>query len=138
MSWHAETRNAFRDHRNGTIAFIAVLAIGTSASAAIEPTDGEEPGNTVRCAVIGGMTDTGFWEAITDRFTEEAGVKTVVVATGPKHAIAPVFQRGEADLITMHASDTIINLVADGFGVDPEPWLRNDLLLCQLALKTSQ
>ena len=29
----------------------------------------------------------------------------------------------------MHASDTILNLVADGYGVDPQPWARNDLLI---------
>ncbi len=29
----------------------------------------------------------------------------------------------------MHASDTIINLVADGYALDPQPWMRNDLIL---------
>jgi tungstate transport system substrate-binding protein len=29
----------------------------------------------------------------------------------------------------MHASDTIINLVADGYAVDPQPWLKNDLVI---------
>jgi tungstate transport system substrate-binding protein len=75
------------------------------------------------------MSDTGFWPALAERFERESGIRARVVATGPKHAIAAPFRRGEADLITMHASDTIINLVADGHGVDPQPWTRNDLLL---------
>lgn len=29
----------------------------------------------------------------------------------------------------MHASDTILNLLADGHAVDPQPWARSDLLL---------
>ena len=29
----------------------------------------------------------------------------------------------------MHASDTIVNLVADGYAVDPQPWLKNDLVI---------
>jgi tungstate transport system substrate-binding protein len=29
----------------------------------------------------------------------------------------------------MHASDTIINLVADGYACDPQPWLKNDLVI---------
>lgn len=83
----------------------------------------------IRCAVIGGMTDTGFWQAISERFTRETGIKVEIVATGPKHVIAKPFRQGEVDLVTMHACDTIINLVADGYGVDPQPWARNDLLL---------
>jgi tungstate transport system substrate-binding protein len=83
----------------------------------------------VRCAVIGGMTDTGFWDEIAERFEKATGIRSEVVITGPKHVIAPVYRRGEADLITMHASDTIINIVADGLAVDPQPWARNDLLL---------
>lgn len=75
------------------------------------------------------MTDTGFWQALSERFTKETGLTIELVATGPKYVIAPVFQQGQADLITMHASDTIINLVADGYGADPQPWSRNDLLL---------
>jgi tungstate transport system substrate-binding protein len=29
----------------------------------------------------------------------------------------------------MHASDTIINLVADGYAMNPQPWMKNDLLI---------
>ncbi|MFZ5830786.1 MAG: substrate-binding domain-containing protein [Planctomycetota bacterium] len=87
--------------------------------------------NTIRVAIIGGMTDTGFWDAVVKRFQEGPGrgFQVEVVATGPKHVIGPVFARGEADLITMHASDTIINLVADGHATDPQPWLKNDLVI---------
>ncbi len=84
---------------------------------------------TIRCAVIGGMTDTGLWQAVVERFEKKTGIKTDVVVTGPKHEIAEPFRRHDADLITMHASDSIINLVADGYGVDPQPWARNDLLI---------
>jgi tungstate transport system substrate-binding protein len=75
------------------------------------------------------MGDTGLWSAVADRFQKHTGHQVEIVAQGPKHVIAPVFIRGEADLISMHASDTIINLVADGYGVDPQPWARNDLVL---------
>jgi tungstate transport system substrate-binding protein len=92
-------------------------------------TDADRAGSIVRCAVIGGMTDTGFWQVAAERFQKATGIQVDVVATGPKHEIAGPFRRGEADLITMHASDTIINLVADGYGMNPQPWARNDLLL---------
>ena len=99
---------------------------------ATEPGEGSTPDRgaiSVRCAVIGGMTDTGFWQAVSNRFQAATGIQVELVAEGPKHEIAPAFERGEADLITMHACDTIINLVADGCGVNPQPWARNDLLL---------
>jgi tungstate transport system substrate-binding protein len=88
-----------------------------------------EPKQTIRCAVIGGMTDTGLWAGIAKRFEEQTGHKLEVVADGNKRVIAPVFKAGNIDVLTMHASDTIINLVADGYGEDPQPWAKNDLLL---------
>ncbi len=96
-------------------------------SAAPEKDAADSP--VIRCAVIGGMTDTGLWDAVAERFTKATGIRTEMVVTGPKHVIAPVFRRGEADLITMHSSDTMINIVADGLAVDPQPWARNDLLI---------
>ena len=83
----------------------------------------------MRVAVIGGMVETDFWEAVSRRFEEATGRKVEVVASGPKREIAEPFQEGKADLITMHASDTIINLVADGYAVNPQPWLKNDLVI---------
>ena len=112
----------------GAILFQVVLVVPSGATEAPAQSPGEGS-VVVRCAVIGGMTDTGFWQALSERFTKETGLPIDVVATGPKYVIAPVFAQGKADLITMHASDTIINLVADGYGADPQPWARNDLLL---------
>jgi tungstate transport system substrate-binding protein len=102
---------------------VAGAALMSCASArAAEP-------QTVRVAVIGGMVETGFWYAVAERFEQATGHKVEVVASGPKRAIAVPFQEGKADLITMHASDTIINLVADGYAINPQPWLKNDLVL---------
>ncbi len=77
------------------------------------------------------MVETGFWQALAERFQQATGnrYKIEVVAMGPKHIIADAFRKGRADLITMHACDTIINLVADGYAVDPQPWLKNDLII---------
>ena len=83
---------------------------------------------TVRCAVIGGLMETGFFPELAKRFETATGHRVVVVTKGNKHEIEGAFTAGEADLITMHASDTIINFVADGLGVDPQPWARNDLV----------
>lgn len=86
-------------------------------------------GQTVKVAVIGGMTDTGFWQSLAGRFEKQTGCRVEVAATGPKGVIADAFRDGEADLITMHSSDTIVHLVADGYAEDPQPWLKNELVI---------
>jgi tungstate transport system substrate-binding protein len=104
-----------------------LLAVGAGLTSCASICAAES--TTVRVAVIGGMVETGFWQAVSERFHEATGHKVEVVASGPKRAIAVPFQEGKADLITMHASDAIINLVADGYAVNPQPWLKNDLLI---------
>ncbi|MDB5325201.1 MAG: tungstate transporter permease, partial [Phycisphaerales bacterium] len=86
-------------------------------------------GPVVRCAVINGMNITGFWKAVTDRFTAETGIRVLTVTFGEKATIDGSFRKGGIDLLTMHACDKIINLVADGLAQDPQPWARNDLIL---------
>lgn len=87
------------------------------------------PAETVRCAVIGGMMDTGLWDAIAERFHKETGDAIEVVASGPKDGIDGVFRTGKIDLITLHGSDTATNLVADGWAMEMTPWARNDMVI---------
>lgn len=84
---------------------------------------------TLRCAVIGGVADTGLWQELGKKFEAKSGNKLEIVARGPKHDLALDFIDMKAHLIAMHSSDTIINLVADGHAVNPQPWARNDFLL---------
>ncbi len=100
-----------------------VLLISASASAA------DNSPQTVRCAVIGGLIETDFWPDVAARFEQASGHKEELVASGPKHRVVAAFAEWHADLITMHASDAIINLVADGHGENPQPWARNDMVL---------
>jgi len=93
------------------------------------PTTSPSTRPTIRCAVIGGMFFSGFWQALSARYEAESGVHVEMVAAGPKDDIRKVFLGGGVDVITMHASDTMVNLVADGYAVDPQPWLRNDLIV---------
>ena len=86
-------------------------------------------GPSVRVAVIGGMTFTGFWNDLAARYEQDRGVHVQLIATGEKNDIAAAFRKGGVDVVTMHASDTVINLVADGYAMDPQPWMRNDLII---------
>lgn len=84
---------------------------------------------TIEVAVIGGMIETGFWQALAERYERTSGNKVHVAATGPKPQVIAAFRKGNIELITVHASDAMINLVADGLARDPEPWARNDLVI---------
>src|SRR5262245_1245500 len=65
----------------------------------------------VHCAAVGGLNEIDFWPQLADRFQRATGHRLEFVATGPKHAISAAFTSGEADVILMHNSDTIMNLV---------------------------
>jgi tungstate transport system substrate-binding protein len=110
-----------------TLALLALVLAGcrrgTTASAS--PPDAGTP-EVVRCAVIGGMVTSGLWSALSARYEAETGSKVELTVSGNRHMIIDPVRRGDVDLITMHASDDIVNLVADGYATDAQPWARND------------
>jgi tungstate transport system substrate-binding protein len=87
------------------------------------------PPQTIRVAVIGGMLESGFWPEIAGRYERMTGNKVELAASGPKPVVTEAFRKGGIDLITFHSSDAFANLVADGLAVDPQPWVRNDLVI---------
>ena len=90
----------------------------------------ERDPRVVRAVVIGGMTrEVALWSAITQKFEEKTGYRVELVDTGTVEVIAERFTAGEADLLTMHSSDTTTNLVADGYGVNMRPWTHNELVI---------
>jgi tungstate transport system substrate-binding protein len=82
---------------------------------------------TLRVAVVGGMMETGFWPEIAARYERTSGDKIELAATGPKPQVVAAFTKGGID--TVHASDAMVNLVADGLARDPQPWVRNDMVI---------
>jgi tungstate transport system substrate-binding protein len=85
-----------------------------------------EPLPAVRCAIIGGMTKTGMWPELARRFTEATSIPSEVIVTGSRDVIAPAMREGKVDFITMHASETMTALVADGYAAEPRAWVEND------------
>jgi tungstate transport system substrate-binding protein len=83
----------------------------------------------IRVAVVGGMIDTGFWPALAARYERLTGHTVELAATGPKPVVVAAFRKGGVDLITVHASDAMVNLVAEGLAKDPQPWVMNDLVI---------
>jgi len=115
--------------RRARLAALAVVAaaIGCSCKGASEAPATPAP-QTIRVAVVGGMIETGLWAAVAERYERLTGHKVELAASGPKPEVVAAFRRGGIDLITVHASDAMVNLVADGLARDPQPWVRNDLV----------
>ncbi|MBX3154938.1 MAG: substrate-binding domain-containing protein [Deltaproteobacteria bacterium] len=109
------------------------LAVAALVCACACARGGDEPARpapaTIRVAIVGGMSDTGFWPALQQRYEALTGHTIEVAASGPKKLVVAAFRKGGIDLIAVHASDAMINLVADGLAVNPQPWLRNDLVI---------
>ena len=82
----------------------------------------EEP---LRVAIIGGMVTSGMWERVAEAFEKKYAIATEVVVSGNKQELDSYVREHQVDFITMHSSDTISNLVADGLFEGLTPWTRN-------------
>ncbi len=83
----------------------------------------------LRVAVIGGMTMSGMWQDVSKAFEEAYNIPVEVVVSGPKHELDAYSRAHKIDLITMHSSDTIVDLAADGIVENLTPWARNSQML---------
>ncbi len=79
----------------------------------------------LKVAVIGGIVASGMWDKIADAFEKRYGIKTEIAVSGNKKILDAYVRKNSVDLVTMHSSDTISNLVADGLFEDLIPWVRN-------------
>jgi tungstate transport system substrate-binding protein len=126
------------------VAIARAIAVGAAVAAALAACHGRDDaapassaappaapptGQVIKVAVIGGMLETGFWQALSERYQAARGNQIQVVSSGPKPQVVAAFRAGGIDLIAVHACDAMIDLVADGLARDPQPWARNDLVI---------
>lgn len=83
----------------------------------------------LRVAVIGGMVMSGMWAKVAEAFEEHYNIPVKLMVSGPKHELDTYTRTHPVDLVTMHASDTMVDLAADGFVEELTPWVRNAQML---------
>ena len=83
----------------------------------------------IRVAVIGGLTMSGLWEQVSLAFEKKHGIKIELVETGNKPVLNTYTLQNPVDLITMHSSDTMANLVSYGYVEGLTPWIHNAQML---------
>ncbi|MBN2895498.1 MAG: substrate-binding domain-containing protein [Campylobacterales bacterium] len=87
----------------------------------------------LKVAVIGGMVSSGMWQEVAAAFEQTHGIKTEIAISGNKTQLERYVRTHRVDLITMHSSDTISDLVADGLFERLTPWARNAQMLVGVA-----
>lgn len=119
-----------RRGRRGAAALVSCVGLASFlACKGASETPARPAPQTIRVAVVGGMVETGLWAAVAERYERLTGHTIELAASGPKPQVVAAFRKGGIDLITVHASDAMVNLVADGLARDPQPWVRNDLVI---------
>lgn len=83
---------------------------------------GQQP---LRVAVIGGIVMSGMWPKVAESFEKTSGIPIELVVTGDKHELDRYCRTHEVDLVTMHSSDTIVDLAGDGLFEQLTPWVQN-------------
>jgi ABC-type tungstate transport system permease subunit len=77
--------------RSATVTILLAVALvacrGREPAPALPPT-----GQTIKVAVIGGMIETGFWQALAERYQAARGNHIEVVSSGPKHVVVDAFR----------------------------------------------
>ena len=111
--------------RRTTLILAAALLTATGGCGRRNSAGGTLGKPPIRVAVIGGMTLSGMWQALSVRFTHETGWPVEMIVSGPKDMLSAAFRQGKVDLLTMHSSDQATNLVAEGYALNMRPWARN-------------
>lgn len=99
------------------IQYLIIFMMGT-----ITVTATEQP---IRVAVIGGMTMSGMWQKVAASFESTYHVPIEIVITGTKHELDEYTRSHPVDLLTMHSSDTMVELASEGYVEQLTPWAHN-------------
>ena len=84
---------------------------------------------TVRVAAVGGLALSGVWPRLAQHAGQVLGLQVDTVAASPKEGVVPVFERGDAELLLVHASDEALGLQASGHAAPVRVWAWNEHVL---------
>ena len=114
-----------------TLVFACVPGMAAAQAAAAEKTSAVEAVAlpTVRVAAVGGLALSGVWPRLAQQAGRALGLQVDTVAASPKEGVVPVFERGDAELLLIHASDEALGLQASGHAAPVRVWAWNEHVL---------
>jgi tungstate transport system substrate-binding protein len=111
-----------------TLAVIAAFALLGGCASVLSRDPGSGAGQTLRIATTTSLDDSGLLGAILPDFEEQEGVTVQVIAVGTGQAIG-IGERGDVDLILVHAPDLEAVFVEQGYGVERVTIMTNPFII---------
>lgn len=115
--------------RSLSLFVVALAAVLASAVIILAPSALAQPSNPeLILATTTSTQDSGLLDVLVPEFQRQSGynVKTISVGTGQAMALG---ERGEADVLLVHAPDSEKKWMADGHGVDRKLVMYNDFVV---------
>ena len=97
--------------------FLAQLTIGATAHAA-----------AIRCASTTSTQNSGLFEYLLPQFDKETGISVQVIAVGTGAALK-IGQKGDVDVVFVHAKDKELEMVDQGWFIHRKEVMYNDFVL---------
>ena len=110
---------------SGTAA--AATTTGTAAAATSTPVVREGPKDVI-LATTTSTQDTGLLDVLVSEFEKDSGYNVKVIAVGTGQALA-MGERGDADVMLVHAPSSEKKVVDEGVGLDRRLVMHNDFVL---------
>jgi tungstate transport system substrate-binding protein len=104
-----------------------VLVLAACAACGNAP-EGAAPSTRIRLATTTSTDNSGLLDYLLPTFAEKTGITVDVVAVGTGQALA-LGQRGDADVVMVHARSLEDAFVRDGHGVERRDLMWNDFLV---------
>jgi len=109
------------------IVVVAIIALLFAAAGSNESAAGSS-GKSITLASTTSTDNSGLFTYLLPKFEAATGIKVRVVAVGTGAALR-LGQRGDADVVLVHARDAELKFVAAGHGVDRREVMANDFVI---------
>jgi tungstate transport system substrate-binding protein len=111
----------------GYLFIVAVVALISTVAGSLEAA-AASPGKSITLASTTSTDNSGLFTFLLPKFEAASGIKVRVVAVGTGAALR-LGQRGDADVVLVHARDAELKFVAAGHGVDRREIMANDFVI---------